>query len=123
MKSFEMFLHSFEKVIINELVQQNNSRNFGVDKLLKVAFRFYDKNLFEHALAKGLSQKITYGYQIGDADISEYLDKYRNKEYKETPLLDNFEAIAQLIADESYEGDLFKASLLMVYDVCIRKEL
>ena len=48
MKSFEMFLHSFETVIIDELVSQSQEKSLTVDQLLKVAFRFYDKNLFEH---------------------------------------------------------------------------
>lgn len=47
MKSFEMFLHSFEKVIIDELVKQSSDKNISISKLLEVAFRFYDKNLFE----------------------------------------------------------------------------
>jgi hypothetical protein len=55
--------------------------------------------------------------------LREFLDLYKVKEYKETPLIDNFETIAQIIADANYEGDSFKASLLMVYDVCVRKEM
>jgi hypothetical protein len=51
MKSFEMFLHSFEKVIIDELVKQSSDKNISINKLLEVAFRFYDKNLFEQAMA------------------------------------------------------------------------
>ena len=54
MKSFEMFLWNFEKVIIDELVSQNQTRNFGVDQILKVSLKFNDKNLFEQALAQGL---------------------------------------------------------------------
>jgi hypothetical protein len=66
---------------------------------------------------------MSYGFSRGTGDVSKYLDLYRNKEYKETPLLDNFEEISKIIADASYGGNVYKASLLMVYDVCIRKEL
>lgn len=45
------------------------------------------------------------------------------KEYKESPLLDNFETIVQTVADANYDGDTLRAALLLVYDVCIRKEL
>ena len=34
MKSFEMFLHSFEKVIIEELVKQSGPKNISIDQLL-----------------------------------------------------------------------------------------
>ena len=51
------------------------------------------------------------------------LEAYKAKEYKETPLLDHFDKISQIIADANYNGDQFKTSLLMVYDVCIRKEM
>jgi hypothetical protein len=49
------------------------------------------------------------------------LDRYRNKEYKETPLLDNFSEICRLVS-KSYHDDPFKASLLLIYDVLLRKE-
>jgi hypothetical protein len=50
-----------------------------------------------------------------------FLDKYRNKEYKETPLLDNFQEIAETIG-KSYNNDSFEATLRLVYDVLMRKE-
>lgn len=48
---------------------------------------------------------------------------YRNREYKESPLLDNFEKVVQIIADSAYGGDCFKAALLVIYDVVLRKEI
>lgn len=57
------------------------------------------------------------------AQLRAYLDSYRNREYKETPLLDNFNKIVTTIAKTSYEGDTFKAALLVIYDVIMRKEL
>jgi len=73
---------------------------------------------------------MTYGYQINKDEmpqksidkLQEYLDKYKSKEYKETPLLDNFSNIARLIS-QNYDNDVFKATLLIMYDVCLRKEL
>jgi hypothetical protein len=43
----------------------------SIDQMLKVAFRFYDKNLFQQQLAQGLdaatgSTSMTYGYRIGN---------------------------------------------------------
>lgn len=49
------------------------------------------------------------------------LEKYRNKDYKETPLLDNLNEITRIIA-KAYDNDIFKAKLLLVYDVLLRKE-
>jgi hypothetical protein len=49
------------------------------------------------------------------------LDKYRLREYKETILLDNFDTIVKTVA-KSYEDDDFKARLLIIYDVLMRKE-
>ncbi len=49
------------------------------------------------------------------------LDRYRNRNYKETPLLDEFNSIASIIAN-SYDQDVFKAKLLVIYDVLMRKE-
>ena len=52
-----------------------------------------------------------------------FLEKYKSKEYRDTPLLDNFEEICRIIALANYNGDILKAALLIIYDVCIRKEL
>ena len=51
----------------------------------------------------------------------EYLDKYIYREYKETPLLDNFPSIVEIVA-KSYNGDILRAALLLIYDVLILKE-
>ena len=56
-------------------------------------------------------------------EIREYMDKYKVREYKETILTDNFDKISKIIADANYDGDTFKTQLLLIYDVCIRKEL
>jgi hypothetical protein len=53
--------------------------------------------------------------------LRDILDKYKSREYKETPLLDNFETIVSLIAGE--KGDKFETCLKICYDICIRKEL
>lgn len=50
-----------------------------------------------------------------------FYDKYRNKDFKETPLLDNLDQIIEIIS-KSYEGDIFRARLLLIYDVILRKE-
>ena len=65
------------------------------------------------------------GFQIKNPehkkDLRKILDLYRNKQYKETPLLDNFDKILQIIS-LSYENDKFKSMLYLVYDVILRKE-
>jgi hypothetical protein len=48
---------------------------------------------------------------------------YKGKEYKETPILDNFKDICQIIADCNYNSDTFQSCILILYDACIRKEL
>ena len=68
---------------------------------------------------------MTSGFQINNLEdkknMRTHLDKYRNKEYKETPLLDHFNNIAKIVA-KSYNDDIFKAKLLIIYDVLMRKE-
>lgn len=69
MLSFDMFLHSFEKMMIDTLVKRNRDDLVRTKKQLisdqdilnKVLFRFYDKNLFEQDLAKCLD-KATNNY-------------------------------------------------------------
>ena len=53
--------------------------------------------------------------------LKAHLERYRNREYKETPLLDKFEDIIDIVA-KSYQGDRFRACLLLIYDVLMRKE-
>lgn len=71
---------------------------------------------------------VSYGYSVGERSaedvkaLRDLLDQYRHKEYKETPLLDNIDAITKIVA-KNYEGDQFKAALLLIYDVCIRREI
>jgi hypothetical protein len=68
---------------------------------------------------------MTAGFQVAQPDdkakLRAHLDRYRNREYKETPLLDKFDDIVGSIA-RSYNGDKFKATLLVIYDVLMRKE-
>lgn len=68
---------------------------------------------------------MTAGFQIGSPEdkvkLRTHLDRYRNREYKETPLLDNFAQICEIVG-RSYGGDTFKGSLLLIYDVLMRKE-
>lgn len=100
-----MFLHSFESMLIKTLIDRNKKQPLlKTDDILKVAFRFYDKHLFEHSLAQGLEDatgpsSVTYGYRVGNPDenmqakqeLRNLLDLYKQKEYKQTPLLDNFD--------------------------------
>jgi hypothetical protein len=68
---------------------------------------------------------MTAGFQVGSPEdkavLRAHLDRYRNREYKETPLLDKFEDILGVIA-KGYQGDRFRACLLVIYDVLMRKE-
>lgn len=89
-------------------------------------FRFYDESLFEQALAKRLDKatnnySMTAGFKVDSLDskikLRVHLDRYRNREYKETPLLDKFEEICAIV-----DPDTFKACMLIIYDVLMRKE-
>jgi hypothetical protein len=51
-----------------------------------------------------------------------HLERYRNREYKETPLIDQFEEISEIVAKAGYEGDKFRAQIRIIYDVMMRKE-
>jgi hypothetical protein len=68
---------------------------------------------------------MTAGFHVSNVDykvkLRIHLDKYRNREYKETPLLDSFGELSEIVG-RSYGGDAFKASLLLIYDVLMRKE-
>lgn len=69
MLNFDMFLHSFETMIINtlstrnlhELVKNKKPLITNEEILKKVLFRFYDPNLFEQDLAKCID-KATNNY-------------------------------------------------------------
>lgn len=104
-------------------------------------FRSYDESLFEQDLAKCLEKAtnnycnlktpnerniaMTAGFQVANVDdkikLRVHLDRYRNREYKETPLLLQFSDIAHIVG-KSCGNDPFKASLLIIYDVLMRKE-
>ena len=52
MTSFDVFLANFEAMLVETLVEHKdvmfqNDKQDGLDTLLKVAFRFYDRNLLE----------------------------------------------------------------------------
>ncbi|CDW78409.1 UNKNOWN [Stylonychia lemnae] len=124
--SFDMFLFSFEKAIIDSLANKNqqmlqkkNQPIISESEFMKVVYRFYDKNLFEQDLAKCID-KATNNYQ-DKKELRSYLDKYRIKDYRETPIIDNLDKICEIIS-RSYQNDQFKARLLLVYDVVLRKE-
>jgi hypothetical protein len=49
-QNFDMFLHSFEKMIISTLAERNHQEKKPLltqKELLRVVFRFYDQSLFE----------------------------------------------------------------------------
>ena len=68
---------------------------------------------------------MTAGFTISKVEdkieIRKYLEKYKNKSYKDTPLMDHFAEISQIVA-RSHDNDVFKAQLLIIYDVLLRKE-
>lgn len=105
-------------------------------EVLKVALRYQDRTLFEQYLAKGLEAALgiystTYGYRVGECDekmeekdvLRKFLNMHKSKEYKQTPLVDNFQEIVTILAGSNYEKDELRAAILLAYDVCVRKEL
>lgn len=143
MLSFPSFLHQFEHMIIDTLCQRNEANLqegkeplITTEELLKVVFRFYDRQLFEHSLAQAIESatgpsSVSFGFRVGQPNerleakdkLRKLLDTYKMKEYKESPLLDNFNSIVETVAEANYNGDHLRTALLIVYDVCIRKEL
>jgi hypothetical protein len=78
------------------------------EELLKVVFRTYDESLFEQDLARCIDKatnghSITAGFTIANQDdkikLRLLLDRYRNKEFKETPLLDRFNELAEIVGN------------------------
>jgi len=78
--SFKMFLTQFETMMINQLdryqsVLFKNSEKTWQQEILKVAFKFYDKHLFEQELAKSLDRALTVhvteGYSLNKNKKSE----------------------------------------------------
>lgn len=69
-----MFLYSFEKMMIDKLVEYNlKDPVVGTQKLLEIAFRFQDRNLFEQLLARGLNSSISkgstsFGFEVGTTE-------------------------------------------------------
>lgn len=132
-----MFLSEFEAHIIDILCKKNKDKQIMTPKeVLKVALRYQDKTLFEQYLAKGLEAALgiystTYGYRVGECDekmeekdeLRKFLNMHKSKEYKQTPLVDNFQEIVTILAGSNYEKDELRAAILLAYDVCVRKEL
>ena len=63
MLTFDMFLTRFEAMLIKTLIDERATLFAGkegtFEKLLKVASRFYDKNLLEQELAHSISRVLT----------------------------------------------------------------
>ena len=106
--------------------------------MTKVLTKFYDRVLIEHEIAKVLRKALKSGFtrtfsikRVG-ANINELdqlLSEFDGKQYKKTPLLDNFQKICQTVGEMSPECDgateadrSFKAGLLIIYDVLLSKE-
>lgn len=73
------------------------------------------------ALKMALEKGYSHGFEFaGDRDvIEEVLRKYRGKGFKDTPILDRIDEIANAFAN--YES--FEVKLRLCYDACIRREL
>ena len=83
-------------MLIENIVKYNqNDAVVSPSRLIELALKFQDKNLFEQYLAKGLESCISenstsYGYQVGSNDqkmdekrqIRAFMDKYKVREYK-----------------------------------------
>ena len=74
--NFPMFLHSFEKMIVDTLVEKNQQMQANEQvlisdaELLGVVLEFSDRMLVEHQIAQGLKAAtgpsgVTFGYSLG----------------------------------------------------------
>lgn len=70
--SFDVFLANFEAMMVNTLIanRQKLMGDHAIQTLLKVALKFYDKNLLEQGIAHSINQAIagetphTYAYSL-----------------------------------------------------------
>lgn len=98
--SFDVFLNKFEKMLIDQICSYKDqwwsNSDACFDQITSVLFRFYDKNLFEHSLARSLnnaykhSHTSTYSINGKPVEFDNLLQRYKNREYKQTILIDSF---------------------------------
>lgn len=117
--NFQTFLSEFEAMLIGGIVSKG-----GVDPVA-LLLRFQDANVVEQHVARGLQMALEKGYSYGfefDGDrkiVEEVLRKYRGKGFKETPIIDQIEEIANAFSNY----DPFEVKLRLCYDACVRREL
>jgi len=63
MLTFDIFLIRFEAMIVNTIINERanlfDDKESSFDRLLKVASRFYDRNLLEQELAHSINRVLT----------------------------------------------------------------
>ena len=107
MINFDMFLSTFEKMMVDTIIH-NRARLFSgkdseqaIETLLKVALRYYDRNLLEQGLAHSLNRAFseqgdghTYAYSVKRSQNKEsakklqaMVEKYKGKDYKKVVII------------------------------------
>ena len=157
MLSFDMFLVRFEAMLVNTLIEhretlfptsgKHTAKDGGVfAQVLKVATRFYDRNLLEKELAHSINRVMasqnghSYAYSIDKHidieaanELAKMVEQYKNKDYKKTVFVTDFERVAKLLARLTPESEAleswsdkdleFACGLRLLHDAVISKEL
>ena len=151
MVSFDVVLAEFEAMLVRTLIA-NRATLMGdqaIETLLKVALRFYDKNLLEqniaHSINRVLSGKTghTYAYSVdlsrskkSAEELATMLARYKSKEYKKTVFVSDLAKVGKLLSQVMDDGDVgrddpqvsksdqeFAAALRLIHDAIISKEI
>ena len=131
--NFDTFLFDFEHMMIDQIVR-HHARLFpngnSIEKTLKVALKFYDKQLLEQNIAKSIDRVLgkhpqsvadndgvfsSYGYSLYSAssdenacqeslkELEDMHEKYKHREYKQTVFIQKFGKVAEMIGKLSPE--------------------
>ena len=151
MASFDVFLAEFEAMIVRTLIANRSTlmADQAIETLLKVALRFYDKNLLEQNIAHSINRVMsgrtghTYAYSANlsrskkdTEELETMLARYKSKEYKKTVFVSDLAKVAKHLSKVMNDGDVgrddpaldnsdheFAAALRLIHDAIISKEL
>lgn len=129
--NFEMFLYDIEHKLIDKVVEIHSTVDELHERIKKVCNRFYELPLLEQQLYKvlknafdaelnGEGSEFEGGLDITGKtkEIQHYLHLYDNREYRDTPLLDNIMDIVHLLNYECPKQALME----IYYGIMIQKE-
>lgn len=136
-QNFDMFLYEFENQWIKIICRLSQSPSDLTSRTRKILKRFYEDILIEQQIYKILRQSLEHCENLQNAqeswltfplnlknwekEIQDFLTKYEQREYKQTPLLDNLEEILEVLK-KNYEEDEQLALMRLIQAVMVEKE-